>query len=62
MEDFYVRRISEVVHKRMSVLQLASDFSNTKVHSNLVRELDRLGVQQVVFNPIRKTKSDHREE
>lgn len=58
MEDFYVRRISEVVHKRMSVLQLAGDFSNTKVHSNLVRELDRLGVQQVVFNPIRTIRRD----
>lgn len=62
MEDFYVRRICEVAHKRMSVLQIACNISNTKVYSNLVKELDRLGVGQVVFNPIRKTKSDHREE
>lgn len=37
----------------MKILHIASDFSNTKVHSNLVKELDRLGVEQVVFNPIR---------
>lgn len=37
----------------MKVLHIASDFSNTKVHSNLVKELDGLGVEQVVFNPIR---------
>lgn len=37
----------------MKILHIASDFSNTKVHSNLFRELDKLGVNQVVFNPIR---------
>ena len=37
----------------MKILHIASDFSNTKVHSNLVKELDGLGVEQVVFNPIR---------
>ena len=37
----------------MRILHIASDFSNTKVHSNLVKELDKLGVEQVVFNPIR---------
>lgn len=37
----------------MKIIHIASDFSNTKVHSNLVRELDNLGVCQVVFNPIR---------
>lgn len=37
----------------MKILHIANDFSNTKVHSNLYRELDRLGVIQVVFNPIR---------
>lgn len=37
----------------MNILQIASDFSNTKVHSNLFRELDNLGVNQIVFNPIR---------
>lgn len=42
----------------MRVLHIASDFSNTKVHSNLVRELDNLGVSQVVYNPIRIKRRD----
>lgn len=42
----------------MKILHVASDFSNTKVHSNLVRALDNLGVSQVVFNPIRTPKKD----
>lgn len=42
----------------MKILHIASDFSNTKVHSNLVRELDGLGVEQVVFNPIRTIRRD----
>lgn len=42
----------------MKILQIASDFSNTKVHSNLVRALDDLGVGQVVFNPIRTIRRD----
>lgn len=37
----------------MKILHIASDFSNTKVHSNLFSKLDKLGVSQVVFNPIR---------
>lgn len=42
----------------MRILHIASDFSNTKVHSNLVRELDNLGIGQVVFNPIRTIRKD----
>ena len=42
----------------MKILHIASDFSNTKVHSNLFRELDNLGVSQVVFNPIRTIRKD----
>lgn len=42
----------------MKILHIASDFSNTKVHSNLVRELDNLGVIQGVFNPIRTIRKD----
>ena len=42
----------------MNILQIASDFSNTKVHSNLFRELDNLGVNQVIFNPIRIIRRD----
>ncbi len=37
----------------MNILHISNDFSNTKVHSNLFRELDKLGVNQVVFNPVR---------
>lgn len=42
----------------MKILHIASDFSNTKVHSNLYRELDILGVDQIVFNPIRIIRRD----
>lgn len=42
----------------MHILHIASDFSNTKVHSNLIKELDALGVNQVVFNPIRTIRKD----
>ena len=42
----------------MKILHYASDFSNTKVHSNIVKELDKLGVEQVVFNPIRTIRRD----
>lgn len=37
----------------MKILHIANDFSNTRVHSNLVKKLDSLGVHQVVYNPIR---------
>jgi len=37
----------------MKILHIANDFSETKVHANLYKELDKLGVDQTVFNPIR---------
>jgi len=37
-----------------TVLHLSNDFTNSKVHSNLYRELDANGVNQVVFVPLRK--------
>ena len=37
----------------MKILHIANDFCKTKVHSNLVRSLDELGVCQVVFNAVR---------
>lgn len=37
----------------MHILHISSDFSNTSVHANLYKELDKLGVEQTVFNPIR---------
>lgn len=37
----------------MKVLQIANDFCHTKVHVNLFRTLDSLGVSQTIFNPVR---------
>ena len=37
-----------------TVLHLSNDFTNSKVHSNLYRELDTDGVKQTVFVPLRK--------
>lgn len=37
----------------MKVLQIANDFCRTKVHSNMVRLLDELDVQQIVYNAVR---------
>lgn len=42
----------------MNILHIANDFSNTKVHSNLYKELDKLGINQIVFNPIRIIRRD----
>ena len=37
----------------MKILHISNDFCLTKVHSMLYRELDQLGVEQTVFNPVR---------
>lgn len=37
----------------MKILHISNDFCLTKVHSMLYRELDGLGVEQTVFNPVR---------
>ncbi len=37
----------------MKVLQIANDFCRTKVHSNMIMNLDDLGLNQVVFNAVR---------
>lgn len=37
----------------MKVLQIANDFCHTKVHVNLFKTLDCLGVSQTIFNPVR---------
>ena len=39
----------------MKVLHISNDFCLTKVHSMLYQELDRMGVEQTVFNPVRDT-------
>lgn len=42
----------------MNILHISNDFSFTKVHSNLYRELDALGVRQTIFNPMRISQKD----
>ena len=37
----------------MKILHICNDFCLTKVHYNLYSELDRLGIEQTVFNPVR---------
>lgn len=37
----------------MHILHISADFSNTKVHANLYKQLDKMGVEQTIFNPIR---------
>ena len=41
-----------------TVLHLSNDFTNSKVHSNLYRELDAKGIKQTVFVPLRKGASE----
>lgn len=40
----------------MHILHISADFSNTKVHANLYKQLDLMGIEQTIFNPIRKEK------
>lgn len=42
----------------MHILHISSDFSNTKVYTNLYKQLDKLGVRQTIFNPISVIKRD----
>ena len=37
----------------MKILHIANDFCHTKVHKNLFVALDKLGVEQVIYNPVR---------
>lgn len=38
----------------MNILHICNDFAGSKVHSNLTRELDELGVSQIVYCPVRE--------
>ncbi len=38
----------------MRVLQIANDFAGSKVHSNLVKHLDDIGISQIVYCPVRE--------
>lgn len=42
----------------MHILHISNDFSNSTVHASLYKELDGLGVDQIVFNPIRTSKRE----
>lgn len=37
----------------MRILHIANDFAGSKVHSNLAKTLDKLGIEQVVYCPVR---------
>ena len=37
----------------MKILHICNDFSFTKVHRNLYEQLDSLGLEQIVFNPVK---------
>lgn len=38
----------------MNILHICNDFCGSKVHGNLTRELDELGVEQTVYCPVRE--------
>ena len=40
----------------MKILHISNDFAGSKVHSNLVKELDLLGLKQIVYCPVRDGK------
>lgn len=40
---------------KTKVLHITNGYSGSAVYKNLIQELDALGVQQIVYNPIRKT-------
>lgn len=40
----------------MNILHISNDFAGSKVHSNLVKSLDLLGLKQIVYCPVRDTK------
>lgn len=44
----------------MKVLQIANDFCGSTVHTQLFRKLDNKGVEQIVYNPIRRKSDDGR--
>ncbi len=36
----------------MNILHICNDFSNSKVHSTLYLNLDRIGFQQLIYHPL----------
>lgn len=41
-----------IKNSNMHILHISNDFGNTKVHANLLKQLDVLGIEQTIFNPI----------
>ncbi len=46
--------LCETVLKKRKILHICNDFNNSKVHTNLYRELDKYDLEQTVFVPMRK--------
>ncbi|QWX84796.1 glycosyltransferase family 4 protein [Cellulophaga sp. HaHaR_3_176] len=44
-----------IKNEKMKCLHICNDFSLTKVHSNLYKNLDQLNVEQIIYNPTRNT-------
>lgn len=42
----------------MKVLHICNDFTGSKVHSNLYNQLDRIGMEQIVYTYFRKKEND----
>lgn len=38
------------------ILHIANDYSGSTVYKNLIRELDKLGLSQIIYNPIKEKK------
>lgn len=43
--------------RRKSILHITNDYSGSKVYMNLIHELDELGVEQIVYHPIKDIKN-----
>jgi len=41
--------------KNCRILHITNDYSGSAVYKNLVTEIDRLGIEQIVYSPMRKT-------
>ena len=40
--------------EHFSILHIANDYSGSTVYKNLIKELDNLGLSQVVYHPIKE--------
>lgn len=42
---------------KVKILHICNDFSGTKVHQNLYSALDKLGLEQIIYHPLRNNKN-----